>query len=169
MAVGILNTLLDFGFYTLLTLTVLRSDSQIGLAGIASGTFALVCAFLTHSLITWRGSHIGPKTLAKFFVFTGFGMWVIRPLLLALFIQLNGLYQWVYGISQALDLPFSYDFVANTGAFGFMVIILLAYNFLTYDRFVFNKSSDASSGGALTDQPADHALDHTGPKNRSES
>jgi hypothetical protein len=66
-------------------------------------------------------------------------MWVIRPLLLALFIKLDGLYSFVYELSQDLHLPFSQDFIANTGAFGFMVIIVLVYNYLVYDRFVFNQ------------------------------
>lgn len=146
LGVGILNTLLDFGFYTLLTLVFLRQDNQIALAGIISGTFALLCAFITHSLVTWRGSHISAHTILKFVLFTGFGMWIIRPGLLAVFIKLEGLYLWAYDISQTLRLPFSHDFIANTGAFGFMVIIVLVYNYLVYDRFVFNKKAiDASA------------------------
>ncbi len=149
LGVGIANTLLDFGFYTLLTLTVLRGHGQIALAGIISGTFALLCAFLTHSLITWRGRQIGAKTVGKFVVFTGFGMWVIRPLLLTWFIMLGGFYAWVHGISQGLHLPFSYEFVANTGAFGFMAVIVLIYNYVVYDRFVFGEAK------AVKDEAAD--------------
>jgi putative flippase GtrA len=147
LGVGIVNTLLDFGFYSLLTLTVFSSDKQIALAGVVSGTFALLCAFLTHSLITWRGAHIGLPTIVKFIAFTGFGMWIIRPALLALFIKLDGFYSWAYDLSQTLHLPFSQEFIANTGAFGFMVVIVLVYNYLVYDRFVFNKKkpSDGAS------------------------
>jgi putative flippase GtrA len=145
LGVGIVNTLLDFGFYSLLTLTVFSSDKQIALAGVVSGTFALLCAFLTHSLITWRGAHIGLPTIMKFIAFTGFGMWVIRPVLLALFIKLGGLYAWAHDLSQTLHLPFSQEFIANTGAFGFMVVIVLVYNYLVYDRFVFNKKASGVS------------------------
>jgi putative flippase GtrA len=140
LSVGIANTLIDFGFYTLLTLTVLSGESRIALAGVISGTFALLCAFLTHSLITWRGSPVGMKTVGRFVVFTGFGMWAIRPLLLSLFIKLSAFYVWTYGISRALHLPFSHQFVANTGAFGLMAVIVLVYNYFVYDRFVFNKN-----------------------------
>lgn len=141
LAVGIFNTLFDFAFYTFLTLTIFKGDDDIALAGIISGTVALLCAFLTHSLITWRGSQISHRTVLKFIAFTGFGMWVIRPLLLALFIHLDWLYRWVHDLSQMLHLPFSYDFIANTGAFGFMAVIVLVYNYYVYNRFVFNKRS----------------------------
>lgn len=137
LAVGIINTLLDFSFYTLLSQTVFKES--IGLAGLVSGTISLFIAFLTHSFITWRGTEVSRKTLLRFFVVTGFGMWIIRPFLLSVFIMLSPLYNWAYSVSSTLSLPFSYDFVAKTGAFGFMVIIVLIYNYFTYDRFVFKK------------------------------
>lgn len=140
LVVGVVNTLLDFGFYTLLTQTVFKDS--IGLAGIVSGTIALVIAFLTHSLITWRGSEVDYKTILRFFAVTGFGMWVIRPVLLTLFINFGGLYSLAHNISQSLSLPFTYDFIAKTGAFGFMALIVLVYNYLTYDRFVFKKKHE---------------------------
>lgn len=137
LMVGIINTLLDFGFYTLLSQTILKDS--IGLAGIVSGTISLFIAFLTHSLITWRGSEISHKTLARFFGVTGFGMWIIRPVLLSVFILITPLYSWAHEISSTIGLPFSYDFIAKTGAFGFMVIIILIYNYFTYDRLVFTE------------------------------
>lgn len=135
LGVGVVNTLLDFGFFTFLTSAVLKDS--LALAGVISGTFALICAFITHSFITWSGSHIDHKTLLRFFAFTGFGMWVIRPLLLELFIKLDGLYSWVHSMSDDIGLPFSQQFVANTGAFGLMLVIVLSYNFFVYERYVF--------------------------------
>jgi putative flippase GtrA len=152
LAVGIGNTLLDFAFYILLTQVFLRGEENIALAGIISGTFALICAFLTHGLITWRGKEVSHRTAFKFFVFTGFGMWVIRPLLLALFIKLGGLYDWAHSVSQSLSLPFSREFIASTGAFGFMVIIVLIYNYVVYNRFVFNKPKTTSAPSGRDDE-----------------
>lgn len=140
LGVGILNTLADFAFFTFLSQVVFRGTDQIALVGLISGTFALLCAFASHSYITWRGTEVSHKTLVRFLSFTGFGMWVIRPLLLALFIKLTFLYRWVHGVSEALSLPFSYSFIANTGAFGFMVILVLLYNYYVYSRFVFTAS-----------------------------
>lgn len=142
LGVGVINTLLDFAFYTLLTHTVFKDS--IGVAGIVSGTISLFIAFLTHSFITWRGTEVSHRTLLRFFVVTGFGMWVIRPILLSLFIKLTPLYEWAHSLSSSLHLPFSYDFVAKTGAFGFMVILVLLYNYFTYDRFVFKKYEEKS-------------------------
>lgn len=139
LGVGLVNTLLDFAFYSFLTLTVFKGN--IITAGLISGTFALVCAFITHSTVTWRGRSIKLNTILKFFIFTGFGMWVIRPLLLAFFIQLRPLYELVSSISKAFNLPFNYEFIASTGAFGFMIILVLLYNYLTYDRFVFTRKT----------------------------
>jgi putative flippase GtrA len=137
LGVGIFNTLMDFAFYTFLSQTVLKSSNQIALVGLISGTFALLCAFGTHSYITWRDTKVSHKTLMRFLGFTGFGMWVIRPLLLALFIKLSFLYNWTHGLSQAASLPFTYNFIAHTGAFGFMVVIVLTYNYYVYSKFVF--------------------------------
>lgn len=143
LAVGVFNTALDYLFYTLLTRTFLPDPKQIGLTGVISGTFALLCAFMTHALITWHGSSINHKTLVKFFAFTGFGMWVIRPLLLSVFINLNGLYIWWHQIAQKLDLPFDKAFIANTGAFGLMVLVVLIYNYFVYGRFVFREQPES--------------------------
>ncbi len=137
LGVGILNTLLDFIFYTLLTLTIFTDKDSIALAGVISGTFALICAFLTHGFITWRGRNLKPSTIMRFFLFTGFGMWVIRPVLLAIFIHLTPLYDFAYSVSSAVGLPFSQEFIANTGAFGFMAVLVLIYNYVVYDKFVF--------------------------------
>ena len=142
LGVGIVNTLLDFAFYTFLTSFIFTDNNSIAIAGIVSGTFALICAFLTHGFITWHGRNLSTTTILRFFIFTGFGMWVIRPILLALFIHLTPVYNFAYNISSALGLPFSQDFIANTGAFGFMAVIVLLYNYVVYDRFVFKKSSE---------------------------
>lgn len=140
LGVGIFNTIIDFAFYTFLMLTFFKNGNII-LVGIISGTFALGCAFATHSLVTWRGSKINHITLLKFVLFTGFGMWVLRPFLLHFFAGLSSIYSWAYDISAQSGLPFNHDFIASTGAFGFMAVIILIYNYLTYDRFVFSKKT----------------------------
>lgn len=140
LGVGVINTALDFTFYTLLTSFIFTDASSIALAGFISGTFALTCAFLTHGYITFRGSNLGRKELVKFVIFTGFGMWVLRPLLLAIFIHLETFYQWMHMITNTIGLPFSYSFIANTGAFGFMLVIVLTYNYYIYSHYVFTSA-----------------------------
>lgn len=146
LGVGMLNTLLDFAFYTLLTHLFFSDRSTIWIAGIISGTVALFVAFATHSMITWRHREVSVSTMVRFFIATGFGMWIIRPILLSLFVRLDAVYGWAYSPIQLLHIPWSYTFVANTGAFGLMAVIVLIYNFITYDRFVFvSKRSSPSA------------------------
>lgn len=137
LGVGILNTALDFTFYTLLVTFVFIDTSQIALAGIVSGTFALFSAFLSHSLITWKGSKISIRSIVLFILFTGFGMWIIRPLILSSAITLAPLYAWLHSILNGLGLEFSLGFVASTVAFGIMTAVLLVYNYVVYNYIVF--------------------------------
>ena len=141
LLVGIFNTAPDFAVFTLLTLFVFRDPSQIAIAGVVSGTIALCIAFLTHNFITWRERETTRYTALKFFLVTGFGMWVLRPILLSAFIQLSVLYESVHAAIAALGIGFSLSFITNTGAFAFMTAVILVYNFFTYDRFTFSKNS----------------------------
>lgn len=145
LAVGLLNTLLDFLFYTALVFFFFQNNEEIWIVGIMSGTFALISAFITHKLITWRDHPASKTTLIKFIAITGFGLWVIRPILLAWFITFEGLYRFVYELLVPI-FGFSYDFVASTGAFGFMVVLLMIYNYFMYDKFVFKKVSRTAQG-----------------------
>jgi putative flippase GtrA len=143
LLVGVTNTLIDYLFYTFLTQVIIKGESSIALAGLISGTIALAVAFTTHSLITWRGRSVSRITLLKFTGVTGAGMWILRPVLLTLFLSFHRLYDWAHSVAQLIGISVQYSFIANTGAFGFMAIILLIYNYLTYDRFVY---TDRPSG-----------------------
>lgn len=116
-----------------------RSPSQILLVGIISGTFALGCTYTTHRLVTWHDKHASKITLVKFFGFTGFGLWVIRLILLSWFISFTPIYSLVYKVTEKLSLPLSNHFIATTGAFFMVVVVIMAYNYIVYSRFVFTK------------------------------
>ena len=146
LGVGLFNTVLDFAFYTFLTSTVFKNGENIALAGFLSGTFALLIAFATHGLITWRGANLTRRVLAKFALFTGFGMWVIRPLLLSFFIHFSSFYSWLQSLLDSLGIDVSYNFVANTCAFGFMLIFVLSYNYYVYSHYVFNDTTHTDPG-----------------------
>lgn len=138
LAVGVINTGLDFVFYTLLT-SVFFTKPQVHMLviGALSGTFALVCALITHATITWRGHHTTKKTILRFFVLTGFGMWVIRPILLAIFIQFTPLYRFAKYILDAFHVHMNEAFIGNSVAFCLMVVVMLLYNYFVYNRYVF--------------------------------
>lgn len=141
LMVGLLNTTLDFLFYTILIHSILPSPDQIFLVGIITGTFALLCAYTTHRLITWRDKHTTRTTILKFFIVTGFGLWVIRPTLLAWFITFTPLYtklnSWA---SHHTGITIDNYTVASTCAFLAMALIVMIYNYFMYARFVFIKS-----------------------------
>ncbi len=142
LGVGGVNTLLDFICYSLLVHLIGYDSSSILLVGIISGTIALIIAYTTHRLITWRDRKTTKSSIIKFFIATGFGLWVIRPLLLFLFIKFNSLYIAALDtIERFTDIALSYNFVASTGAFLMMTVILMIYNYLTYNNFVFPKKT----------------------------
>lgn len=144
LAVGGLNTLIDFLFYTFLVFVFFPQNKDIWIVGLISGIVALACAYTTHQLITWKEHPASKATVIKFFFFTGIGLWIIRPLLLLWFIHFTGLYQFAYTLLAPLG--FSYNFIASTGAFGLMVVIVMTYNFLIYDKFVFVKKFRTDQG-----------------------
>lgn len=112
---------------------------MIALAGIISGTIALVIAFLLHSYITWRDRHVTHREIFKFIAITGAGMWILRPILLSVFISFDNLYHWAFIVFNNLHIPLSQSFVSNTGAFCLMILVLLCYNYVAYEYFVFKR------------------------------
>lgn len=140
LAVGIFNTLADFLVFTLITQTIF--EQNIALAGFLSGTLALLVAYATHSKVTWRERSMSRISILKFFVVTGFGMWVIRPTLLLIFSRMVTAFDFSHKISSSLGLPFNYGFIVNSISFCLMVIVILIYNYLSYDRLVFNETKN---------------------------
>ena len=138
IAVGIFNTLADFLVFTLITQTILKQN--IALAGFLSGTIALLMAYVTHSKVTWRERSMSRISIIKFFAVTGFGMWAIRPILLLIFSRMVMVFDFSHKILSSFGLPLSYSFIANSISFCLMVFVVLIYNYLSYDRFVFNET-----------------------------
>ena len=136
LGVGVLNTLLDFIFYILLTQFIFQKNSDIWIVGLLSGTFALLCAYTTHKLITWRDKPATKSTVIRFILATGVGLWVLRPLLLSWFITWEIVYAPIYNLVSAVFTVDSKLFI-STFAFIPMVLIVMIYNYVVYSRFVF--------------------------------
>jgi putative flippase GtrA len=135
------NTLLDFLCYTAITLWILPKQEQLVLAGVVSGTIALAIAYCTHRFITWRDKHVSNAAVIRFFLFTGFGMWVIRPILLWAFAFPTQLYRNLATWIQSWGIPITMEFTRHTCAFLAMTVIVVAYNFVTYAKFVFTDTA----------------------------
>src|SRR5262245_58071255 len=95
--VGVVNTLVDFVVLNVLVITILPKTASFGnfvtfgqmvslngvvLAGIITGTAAMIVSFLLNSRFTFRVRNVARKRIVYFFVITAFGLYVIRPVIL---------------------------------------------------------------------------------------
>jgi len=152
--VGIANTVLDFVVYNLLLRFLLNPDqiyahlgvsthsvaiSGVVLAGIISGTIAMINSFIFNQRYTFRTRHTSGAKIAAFFVITAFGVYVIRPLITS-FLTKSWLWpsRTVYTITHALHLPLTARFDTNNLALAVSIFIVLFYNYVMYKKFIFN-------------------------------
>ena len=143
VVVGCTITLIDFLIYTLLMAVVFAENVDMaGVASVISGIIATCVAYLLHGNITWKNRDPGKLGVVKFFAWNAFMVILLRPLMSFGFKSLTGLYQFAYMISSAIHLPFTYDFVENTGLFVLMTVVTMTLNFLCYDRVVFGGKAD---------------------------
>lgn len=132
--VGIFNTILDIVLVNVLVVVGL----ELVLAGIISGTVAMINSFIFNQRFTFKVKKVTPVQTLYFFAITMFGLYVIRPLILQFFTK-----QWlspgelVYGVTSALHLPFSHSFDVNNFALVVAIVVVLGYNFTMYRKFVF--------------------------------
>lgn len=156
--VGISNTLVDFVLLNLLVMTVLPKNLEIlnftflGInivitgvivAGIISGTAAMINSYVFNMRFTFRKKEVNTKHTVYFFLITIFGLYFIRPIILKIFTD-----TWVwpadvaYYITSSLKLPLSRDFDERNLALMVAVLIVLVYNYLMYKKFVFSDEKE---------------------------
>ncbi len=152
--VGILNTIVDFVILNVLVVTVLPKSSVlftitlfgvsiaitgIIVAGLISGTAAMINSYIFNMRFTFRKRHIDSKHTFYFFAITIFGLYVIRPIILKV---MTDIWIWpadiAYAITSGLRLPLSRDFDERNLALMVAIMIILVYNYLMYKHFVFN-------------------------------
>ncbi|MBR3204323.1 GtrA family protein [Candidatus Saccharibacteria bacterium] len=136
---GVLNTLIGYGIYEVLALTVFSGERLLPFATLVSGAVSILTGYLLHSKFTWKERKVGKKEVGKFFVWNVVMSTAIRPLLTAFFELsiFDPLYKLAYNICQFIHIPFSYEFVRSTGIFVLMTAVVMVINFLVYDKFVF--------------------------------
>lgn len=151
--VGISNTLVDFILLNVLAMTILPKDLEVAsftilgfnvvitgviVAGIISGTAAMINSYIFNMRFTFRKKEVNAKHTLYFFLITIFGLYFIRPIILKIFTD-----TWVwpadvaYYITSTLKLPFSREFDERNLALMVAVLVVLAYNYLMYKKFVF--------------------------------
>ena len=140
--VGVGVTLFDYIacmiFSTFLPLTI---------ASICGGILATFVSYFSHKNITWKQREMTTWSIAKFFMWNALTMIAIRPLVIAGFGLLTWLYQFAFSICGLIHLPFSYEFVENTGIYVLAAIITMIINYLFYDKVVFGEKKTKEKRG----------------------
>ena len=134
--VGITLTVFDFLVDSFLELVIFQGSPDFTtVSAVISGVLSTILAYILHSRITWKERDPGRFGVVKFFIWNIILVFAVRPVLTWAFGFLTGLYDFVAAI-----LPFSADFVRNTGIFGLMTVVTMILNYLVYNRLVFGGS-----------------------------
>lgn len=152
--VGVANTIVDFVVLNVLAITLLPKDLTLttlsigglsfaftGLivAGLISGTAAMICSFVLNTRFTFQKHNVDLRHGIYFFLITIFGLYVIRPIILKF---VTGFWVWpgqvAYYVTSTLRLPLSREFDERNVALMLAILVVLAYNYLMYKYFVFN-------------------------------
>ena len=141
---GVLNTLIAYGVYELLALTVFK-DRLLPFATLVSGAVGILTGYYLHSNFTWKERKVGKVEVGKFFVWNLVMSLAVKPVLTAFFDMkiFDPLYNLAFNICQFLHIPFSYEFVESTGIFVLLTAVVMVINFLVYDKFVFGRKLEA--------------------------
>ena len=140
---GMTNTLIAYGIYEALALTIFQDD-LLPVASLISGAIGIFTGYYLHSHFTWVGREIGKTVLIKFFIWNIIISLAIKPVLTAFFrLEIFGnLYNLAFNVCQFVHLPFSYEFVETTGNFVLGTAVIMVINYLVYDRFVFGEKRE---------------------------
>jgi putative flippase GtrA len=152
-ATGVLNTLIDYLLFMLLTWILALPLSRTWSAKAISGTVAMINSFILNRRWVFRGAAGGPRQLARFLAVTLFGTFVVQlggiRLLTSTWLLPGEL---VVRLVSALHLDalLPRAFVVSTFAFGVATLASMTWNFLAYRRWVFPvaQSRDAAAPGA---------------------
>lgn len=153
LMVGVVNTIVDFTILNILAVTILPKSSfaesftilglqasinGLILAGLISGTIAMIVSFLLNAKFTFRVNHVSGRRTVYFFAITIFGLFIIRPIILKL---MTDVWHWpakfTYSVTHFLHLPFSQSFDERNIALVAAILTVLVYNYLMYKKFVF--------------------------------
>lgn len=151
--VGVVNTIVDFTLLNILAVTILPKSAFNGsfmvaglqasingliIAGLISGTVAMIVSFLLNANFTFRVRHVSSRRTVYFFAITIFGLFVIRPIILKI---LTDSWHWpanfAYSVTHFLHLPLSQSFDERNVALVAAILVVLVYNYLMYKKFVF--------------------------------
>ena len=143
---GVLNTLIGYGIYEVLALTVFSGERLLPFATLVSGVVSVFTGYFLHSRFTWKERKVGKREAGKFLIWNIVNSLATKPVLTAFFdLKLfDSLYKLAFDICSFLHIPFSYEFVESTGIFVLITAVIMVINYLVYDKFVFGRKGSSS-------------------------
>lgn len=142
LIIGIGLAVFNYVTYALIANLIIKNSNLLWLSSFIASALTTILAYILHSRITWKERKPTKQGIYRFFIWNVLLTIAINPGLTQFFSIFTPLYQFGYNISQAIHLPFSYEFIQSTGAFVLTAIITTILNFLFYDRFVFGKTKN---------------------------
>ncbi|MBQ6570844.1 GtrA family protein [Candidatus Saccharibacteria bacterium] len=130
---GVGTTLIEYLIFTV-AVRILGND-LIWLATLIGGVIGTVIAYFINSRLVWKEG--GKVEAAKFIIYNIAKTFTIKEFFVWVFGMITPVYELAFGISQALKLPFDYDFVESTGVFGFTALASMVVTYFVYDKVVF--------------------------------
>ena len=140
--VGITLALSNYLFYTFLALAIIKNSELLWLSSLVSTSITTVLAYILHSKITWKERQPAKTGVVNFFVWNALLAVIFSPSLTWFFGLFTPLYELALQISEALHLPFNFDFIESTGVFILVNIVTMILNYFFYDRLVFSQKKD---------------------------
>ena len=142
LIIGILVTGFNYALFAILSNLIIKNNNLIWLSNFIATAITTIVAYFAHSRITWKERTVTKHSIIRFFIWNAIITVAIAPGFTQLFSLLTPLYEFIYNITSAIHLPFSYEFILTTGAFVLNSIVIMVLNFLFYDKFVFGKAKE---------------------------
>ena len=140
--IGLSLALFNYVFFMIIANLIIKNTDLYWLSSFIATAFTAILAYILHSKITWKERDPGKTGIYKFIIWNIIITVVISPASTQIFSYMTFLYNFAFNITNAMRIPFSYDFIQSTGAFVLANIVIMIINFLFYDRFIFGKTKE---------------------------
>ena len=139
--VGIGITLFNYVLFAIIANLIIKNNDFLWLSNLIATSITVIVAYIAHSKITWKERNVTTSSIIRFFIWNAMLAIIISPALTQFFSIFTPLYEFVFNITTAMRLPFSYEFILTTGTFILTSGVIMILNFFFYDRFVFGKNN----------------------------
>lgn len=139
--VGIGITLFNYVLFAIIANLIIKNNDFLWLSNLIATSITVIVAYIAHSKITWKERNVTKSSIIRFFIWNAMLAIIISPALTQFFSIFTPLYEFVFNITTAMRLPFTYEFILTTGTFILTSGVIMILNFFFYDRFVFGKNN----------------------------